>query len=1556
MAAHVPNEIRINQLNKLLKYSESNNNETFSRVSKADTVHDFKSFTSTNLPVVLNNMFKDFGREADPKLNQYNNYYVSLAKSIGSSTPKKPMAGLRKNITTCSKEVDENDITFERNANIYFDNCNLENIFYIENSSTTWKSIVDIDEAKYQQQVFKDELDAMENTIFITGWNGSNYNDEKYDIIMNDTNQIKLGRYILFYLFGKIDNKVYLTFDSKVDKTKLALKGIPQAIQVISPQQISDSANSQMDVFKTKGQIRTPMYEFHINPDITFIDKSYMYTSLFWSKDIFDLYLQDDNFNDDEAFNGANGFRFILNIKTGNFGVAPSSTGIKIFTPTDPYEYDQSRNVIMNYMEVVDRTSQGPSKETLARMSNHIYINKIQRINNVTYFGGGDFLIKNHNYDMKKFVVNLSEKLFELFFPPPAPPTVDDIITINMYIIAFLIDLKRTGDYEQVNFAKNYADAHPEDHVVFTTGDVLCFTYAATVVKIPAILEAITKNNTKTLFIHREKKKNSVAILTNLIIKFLKFKKDFLYYYKYYKDENIQQVLDKLRVYQNSLKVGLNSRKKYNGDGVDPLPKTKVDITNMHNDIIIRIISLFIIYKIDDIIIYYNTLLVTINKIVYNTDSNNIVNNLYTNLLNIPPAAFANEANAAHYLTTTIKSEINDICTFSDNIMTFGEISKLVNHTKSILIDGDKRINSVVSPPPSAPPSYVYGLNVTHGEPPSTAAAAAATAADTAAAAATAAAATPLDGLDFTKIISIVKSETTPPPPVILDNFLNLFQFNLDIIKLFYNALNTFNTRNNKISVISSNLNQFAKDIRKNIDISTFFKNENYTIVFNKLFNQLNDIDSWYNDDDGIVQCSAKPNAYKLKGADDTNCMNIKYIKTNILKHIFNELICKRHDISVYDNVKIEPSCNLDGTIPDFAAPAVAAPAAAAPAAAALLPVAPFAGPVIGGARDNREPRKPIKSKTKKTKEEFIEDRRLNQQEIKRKNKEEIMKERRYIEKMRTIQERRSKHNIDEKNKYILDIGDIYINSINELYLNMMKYCNNYINGLTLQKPEAEDMEEDVEAEDMEEDVEEDVDDMEEYVDDNYINEPYPVLLEYSFLYHFYDILNKTYNRTNTIYAYEEGKFVYKWVKYEEGYLKKLIDLINAHDKLFGKGNLLLDYIKKSIIDLTVKKGLVRDTEKLVKDLLKFAWGEEFKNRKKLLYDKLNVLIESMIKHIHNDVDSKRKLYKILIDFVNKLKNDLNDYCNKNMIDFNINFLNDILEESEKKGLNILTTPIGIADHPIIHDMNELLKKLNKIANALEYCYEKGKGAIDTLSDIEQQKCQFYFSRDDIITKILFQLASYKNVIDMRYSSFYNKFKNKDFLSILDLEKKKDVETNYYNFFMLPIPYDDYNMDITGRLIKNSKDVIEKLVRPLDIPEQNAEAEAIPEQNAEAEAEDMEEDVDDNYINEPCPVLLPYSILYKEFNPHGRPNIGELNDKLYMVFHKPRKGISKIDYDFNHVKSNFLNMEHLQGLGGGKTKKKKKKIKKSRKKYKRNNIKRKKSRKKYKRNINTKKH
>jgi len=1586
MAAHVlppnPNQIRMNQLEKLLQNSEVETFSRLSRIKRSDTVHDFKSFTSNQIPLLLENMFKFFGDDPDPTYNGYMKFFQAIGKSISTSTPTNPLDGLRAPITpSCTGEVFNHGLTFERNANIYFDNCNLENIFNFKNESTTWKYIIDIDQTKYADDVFLENLKSMEDTIFITGWNGTNYNDEKYDIIMDNDNQIRLGRYILYYLFGKLTDEVYLTFDSRVDKTKLALKYIPNAIQLITPQQISDSASSQMDVFSTKGQVRKPIYYFHEDTNIAFLNNSYMYTSLFWSKNIFDLYIQDNDFNDTESANGVNGFKFILNIKTGNFSAA--SDGFKIFTPEPDYQYSPDRSVIMDYMDVIGAPAQGPSKETLARMSNHIYINRERPMTIELLNGGGNFLLKKFNYNMISFVVELYDKLIALFFSPPAVQTGDDIKTINMYIIAFLIDLKRTGDYEQVNLAKLYALSNKSDSVVFTTGDVLCFAYAKEL-GIPAILESITKNGTKTLVIHRVNNENSVDILNNLIIKFLKFKKDFLYYYKSFNDINITLVLNKLNDYKNELIGELNIRIGVNG----PPPHPKAHLTELKNNIIISIISLFIIYKIDDIIIYYTKLLFTINKIVYNKGNNGTVNNVYREILNIDDDVFADEASAAHFLnTTTIKSKINDICTFSDNIMTLGEISKLVNLTKSKLNDAE-RINYVVPVPVPPSHTHVYGLNNTHGEPLPTAANAAdntnnlaVEAADAASAAGTS---TPLDDLVFTQIISIVVEKT----PILsnLDNFLNLFQFNLDIIKHFYTALEKFNKiSNNKISKINEDLNTFAKYIRKNIDISTFFYNENYTSVFNKLFNQLNDTGSLYNAEDAFKRCTppAVPAMYKLKVEGNTNCMQIKFTKMNILKHIFNELVCKRGGIDLYLDVKITRSCMDDISIPnasgvidvdaaavsaaaadaaaDAAAAAAAAPAAAAaaPAAAAAAPAAAAAAPAApgapgGGARRNAPTVKALSAAAalvESRKSKYPTKGSSEEREIKKKldgfDKNKVVQQRhraRLAQEIRTTRPERLAQDIHNKrqarlDKYIVDIGDIYINSINNLYLYMMNKCNKYIK------------------------------DSHAYI---------PLLLEYSFLYNFNDILNKNYNRSKTIYTYENNskKFGYKWVKNKDNDLEDFENLIKTHIMLFTHyPNIppLSGHIRELLKPLLDKKNDPRESEKLVQDLFGVGEDMEFKNRKKQLYDACNDMIQRMKRSLWMG-ESPKVLYNILIDYVNKLNNDLNDYCNTNMIDFNINILDD-------EGNEIIsnTTPIDISD-PSISNMNELLKELNKVANTLEYCMSEHQErdeeySDEEYSDIENKNCEYnknnvYFTVAKI-SDILFNLASYKNIIDMRYSPFYEIFKNEDFLPILNLHIATDEITHIEkngekfvtknsNFLMSPIPYDEYNMGVIKRLIHKSKEAINNIIsRKLEYyEEQKADADA--DSDADSDDDHLEEDNKDDYeygyINEPCPVLLPESVLFRTKTLGQRPNIGELNNKLYMVFHKARKASPHINI-LNRPTFNLDSMDRLgQGLEGGKTKKKKKKRKKSRKKYKRNNIKRKKSRKKYKRNINTKKH
>ena len=415
--------------------------------------------------------------------------------------------------------------------------------------------------------------------------------------------------------------------------------------------------------------------------------------------------------------------------------------------------------------------------------------------------------------------------------------------------------------------------------------------------------------------------------------------------------------------------------------------------------------------------------------------------------------------------------------------------------------------------------------------------------------------------------------------------------------------------------------------------------------------------------------------------------------------------------------------------------------------------------------------------------------------------------------------------------------------------------------------------------------------------------------LDYTFFYDLKDLFNITFNITYTKLESDdtEHKLLHRWYKNDD--LRTYFN--EFYHKFKGK-------ISNSIMTNSIMTGIKRIINQRQPIRSPQINLEEFYDIKKYFYDDDDEIYKGMneLSSIFNSIILKniaqKKIYKnIFTNYINKLNNDLNEYCIEN----------DITYDDDKYEISINDNQ----NDKFILKMNSLLQKLKE--------YENADAADDDLDDAKEDTD----ANEDNFRKILFKLASYKDVIDIRISSFYSIFHNKNFEKILNLEKRRYIDPvdkkNKCILVREPELYDTYHKNVLCNLIQNF------IENPLN------------------HFENSHEVMDSKC--ESYSVKIPFSILVKE-GYKGAASISSY-EPLYIVFHKPRDGEKIVHsyYQGKFLKHNFESMDYLQdGLGGGKTKtkKKKKKRKKSRKKYKRNNIKRKKSRKKYKRNINTKKH
>ncbi len=361
----------------------------------------------------------------------------------------------------CSSKVRMRKVSYERLATAALDSCTLENAWTKDNM-LSWDEIYD-----QSANIWDSSLKKWKDTA------NFNYSDI---LIIADGNDIKksyastlrkpsaenqkrrniVGNFIIKYMFPDYQGNepVAITYDAAGGKATKVFSGMGQVKALITPQNISDSAKTKLDpfsAFKDFGHKRTE-FLFPQSEGETIWKAKSQYYSKNWCK----IEYENVDFNT----NSPNGFRikidwnqlisdpsvdlsFTIDYATLGYTNPKDKSGSASSGPSAPYLKGLVETIIGNSKSDALRMLQGdtslqPNKGTniipLYNMINEIYISLL-----------------NLNYseeDAKQMITGL------------------------------LLDLKRSGDYEQANAAQWAQGYDPSLKVILSTGDVLCSTYS----------------------------------------------------------------------------------------------------------------------------------------------------------------------------------------------------------------------------------------------------------------------------------------------------------------------------------------------------------------------------------------------------------------------------------------------------------------------------------------------------------------------------------------------------------------------------------------------------------------------------------------------------------------------------------------------------------------------------------------------------------------------------------------------------------------------------------------------------------------------------------------------------------------------------------------------------------------------------------------------------------------------------------------------------------------------------------------------------------------------
>ena len=377
----------------------------------------------------------------------------------------------------CSTKVRMRSVSYERLATAALDSCALENAWTKDNM-LTWDQIYDRDSSIWDgaSKRWKDTASFNYSDILIIA-DGDEITKSYGSTLRKPTaeNQKRrniVGNFIINYMFpGYQGNEpVAITFDAASGKVTKVFSGMGQVKALITPQNISDSATTQLDPFSAFKEFGHKRTEF-LFPEEN--QQSWRAKSQYYSNDWCEIEYENVDFNT----NSPNGFRIKINWNR------KISDGEK--RGTDPefiFSIDYATLGYSNPKNKSGSAASGPSAPYLRGLIETI-INRGKEaliiLQNDTSFQPDSSTI----IPLYTMVKTIYDSLTE-------PPISDSDEDAKRKITGLLLDLKRAGDYEQANAAQWAQKFDPTLKVILSTGDVLCSTYSRSM-KQPCILQGI---------------------------------------------------------------------------------------------------------------------------------------------------------------------------------------------------------------------------------------------------------------------------------------------------------------------------------------------------------------------------------------------------------------------------------------------------------------------------------------------------------------------------------------------------------------------------------------------------------------------------------------------------------------------------------------------------------------------------------------------------------------------------------------------------------------------------------------------------------------------------------------------------------------------------------------------------------------------------------------------------------------------------------------------------------------------------------------------------------
>ena len=374
----------------------------------------------------------------------------------------------------CNSDIIQ-PLTYERAATAAIDMCDMENA-RISTHSVTWDKIRKRDSSLWDKSkkrwkpMSKDVL-VINGDIPRKAMKKATAQLRKNPNMRNDPNNVNnvLGSFILSYFYPQMSqpngisngSDILVTFDAAPKRLKDLFSCFEQVKTLILPQNVADSALTYIPSDRTRTTFIFPVDKIANNS----FSNSFKCTSPYYSKEWCTIKFVN------LSFNNASPFNFVIKIEwSGKNGKMQS------------YTVDYS---------TCKKLPSGPSAQYLASLINTIIILK----NKGVQYAKLTKILNNANLQpLISTILPLSDLILRIF------KSIDGTSEIKIKkIVGLLLDLKRTGDYEQVNAANWTMKNGTVPNVLMATIDIMCSTYARSI-KLPCILHGLDGGKEMVLF------------------------------------------------------------------------------------------------------------------------------------------------------------------------------------------------------------------------------------------------------------------------------------------------------------------------------------------------------------------------------------------------------------------------------------------------------------------------------------------------------------------------------------------------------------------------------------------------------------------------------------------------------------------------------------------------------------------------------------------------------------------------------------------------------------------------------------------------------------------------------------------------------------------------------------------------------------------------------------------------------------------------------------------------------------------------------------------------